>query len=55
MLAKSNVAVYFLDHSTNLGDKNEPIQCLVNGVFTNIDKEFTKNHEIYLKMVTIEA
>ena len=54
-LKSSSVAVYFLDHSTNLGNKKNPIQSLVNGVFTNIDTEFTKYHEIYLKMVTIET
>lgn len=54
-LNKANVAVYFTNYSQQLNSNQEPYKKVLEGLFSSVDSEFAKNHEIFMKKSSVES
>lgn len=54
-LKRANVAVYFSDYGLSLDNRIQPFYPKLTGLFTSIDGEFSKNHELFMKTVVVET
>lgn len=54
-LKKANVAVYYSDFGLRLDNRSHPFYSTLTGLFTSIDSEFSKNHELFMKTVVVET
>lgn len=54
-LKKSNVAVYFVNNGQNLGSFSEPFKQNLAGLFTGLDPNFSKTHEIFMKEASVQT
>ena len=54
-LNKANVAVYFVNYGLNLENFQEPYKKNLAGLFTSIDSDFSKSHEIFMKTATVQT
>lgn len=52
-LNKANVAVYFTNYAQDLNSPGEPYKRVLEGLFSSVDSEFAKNHEIFMKKSTV--
>lgn len=52
-LKKSNVAVYFVNYGQNLGSYSHPFRQNLAGLFTGVDPQFSKTHEIFMKEASV--
>lgn len=50
---KANVAVYFVNNGLDLKNFQKPFQRNLAGVFTAIDEDFSKSHEIFFKEASV--
>ena len=55
VLNGANVAVYFKNFDIFLTNQSHPYKQSIAGVFTSIDSDFTKTHEIYMKQANVST
>ena len=55
ILNKANVAVYFTNHAINLKNPKNPFTKTLAGLFTAVDSEFSKTHEIFMKTANVSS